>query len=173
MPKKMTLKELLAEKQRVSKEQMLEKDKIDRAANEKMKALDNQIKDRIDDELHAYWEESLKPKLNELRELVKEGVELFSGYTEEFENHIRRKKSEVADDNLLAEIYGASLKGTKTAGSKRNLSKQAKIEHVKAYDDAKKNRKGAKYLRENDLNSSNIVTWRRAFLSALEMTDKP
>ena len=77
MPKKMTLKELLAEKQKISEEQMAEKDKIDRAANQKMKALDSQIKDRIDDELHEFWEQSLRPKLNELRELVKEGAKLF------------------------------------------------------------------------------------------------
>lgn len=173
MPKQKTLKELLAEKQKISAEQMIEKDKIDKAANEKMKALDSLIKDRIDDELHEFWEQSLKPKLNELRDLVKEGVELFSDYTEEFENHLRGKKSEVADDNLLAEIYGASLKSKNTKVSKRNLSKQAKIDHVKAYDKAKKSREGARYLRENDLNSNNIATWRKAFLSALEMTDKP
>ena len=173
MQKKTTLKELLVEKQKISEEQMLEKDRIDGAANEKMKALDSQIKDRIDDELHEFWEQSLKPKLNELRDLMTEGVELFSGYTEQFENHVRGKKSEVADDNLLAEIYGASLKGKNTLDSKRNLSKQAKIEHVKAYDKAKKSREGAKYLRENDLNSNNIATWRKAFLSALGMTDKP
>ncbi|MGA9435639.1 MAG: hypothetical protein WBV62_15505, partial [Roseobacter sp.] len=58
MPKKKTLKELLAEKQKISKEQMAEKDKIDRAANEKMKALDSQIKDRLDSELHEFWEQT-------------------------------------------------------------------------------------------------------------------
>ena len=173
MPKKMTLKELLAEKQKISEEQMAEKDKIDRAANEKMKALDSQIKDRIDDELHEFWEQSLRPKLNELRELVKEGAKLFSDYTEEFENHVRGKKSEVADDNLLAEIYGASIKRKNAKDSKRNLSKQAKIQHLKAYDKAKNSREGAKYLRENDLNSNNISSWRKAFSSDLGMTDKP
>lgn len=173
MPKNMTLKELLAEKQKISAEQMAAKDKIDRAANEKMKAIDSQIKDRIDEELHVFWEHSLKPKLNELNELVKEGIELFSDYAEEFENHVKGKKSEVADDKLLAEIYGASLKTKSASGGKRNYSKETKIEHVKAYDKAKKSKKGTKYLNENGLNPNNISTWRKAFLSALEMSDKP
>ena len=173
MQKTKTLKELLAEKQKISKEQMAAKDKIDKAANKKMSAVDSQIKDRGEDELHDFWEQSLKPKLTELQELVKEGIELFSDYTEEFEKHVRGKKFEVEDDRLLAEIYGSSLGAKDTQGSKRSWSKEAKIRHVKAYDQAKKNREGAKYLKENDLNSNNIATWRKAFLAALEMTDKP
>lgn len=173
MAKKMTLKELLAEKQRISAEQMAAKDKIDRAADEKMKVVDSQIKDRIDEELHVFWEQKLKPKLHELNELVKEGIELFSDHTDEFERHVMGKKSEVDDDRLLAEIYGATQKMKNARDSKRRLSKREKIEHVKAYDKAKKKREGAMYLRENDLNSNNISTWRKAYLAALEMTDKP
>lgn len=173
MQKKKTLKELLAEKQKISKEQMAAKDKIDKEASKKMSAVDSQIKDTVEEELHEYWEQSLKPKLNELQELVKEGIELFSGYKEEFETHVRGKRFEVQDDKLLAEIYGSSLGAKGTKGGKKSWSKETKIRHVKAYDQAKTNREGAKYLRENDLNSNNIATWRRAFTAALEMTDKP
>ena len=173
MPQKKTLKELLAEKHKISEDQMAAKDKIDREAGKQMKEIDGQIKARIDEELHEFWERSLRPKLTELHELVREGIELFSDYTEEFESHVRGKKAEVADDQLLAEIYGATLKSKNADGSKKNLTKQAKINHVIQYDQAKKFRKGAEYLRENDLNSNNIATWRRAFLAALEMTDKP
>ena len=68
-----------------------------------------------------------------------------------------------------------STKRKKT--SKRSWSKETKIAHVKKYDEAKKKRQGAKYLKGNDLNSNNIVEWRKAFLSALEasesVSDKP
>lgn len=173
MPQKKTLKELLAEKHKISEDQMAAKDKIDREADKRMKEIDGQIKDKIDEELHDFWERSLRPKLTELHELVKEGIELFSDYTEEFESHVRGKKTEVADDQLLAEIYGATLKSKDDEGGKKRLTKQEKINHVVQYDKAKKSRMGAEYLRENDLNSNNIATWRRAFLAALETTDKP
>ena len=126
MPKKKTLKELLAEKHKISEDQMAAKDKIDREAGEQMKEIDGQIKARIDEELHEFWERSLRPKLTELHELVREGIELFSDYTEEFESHVRGKKAEVADDQLLAEIYGATLKSKNADGSKKILRNKQK-----------------------------------------------
>ena len=106
---KKSLKELLEEKHSISKEQMAEKAKVDKAANDRMKAVDQQIEEALEEELHAFWEDHIKPSVNQLLGKVKEGLELFSDYQEEFEQHVRRKKSEVSDDKLLAEIYGATL----------------------------------------------------------------
>ena len=73
-----------------------------------MKAVDQQIEEALEEELHAFWEGHIKPSVNQLLEKVKDGLELFSDYQEQFEQHVRSKKSEVSDDKLLAEIYGAT-----------------------------------------------------------------
>lgn len=106
---KKPLKELLEEKRSISREQMAQKAKVDKAANDRMKAVDQQIEEALEEELHAFWEGHIKPSVNQLLEKVKDGLELFSDYQEQFEQHVRSKKSEVSDDKLLAEIYGATL----------------------------------------------------------------
>ena len=115
-----TLKELLEEKHNISKEQMFEKARVDKAANERMKLIDRQIEEALEEELHAYWENHIKPSVNQLLGKMKAGLDLFSDYQEQFENHVRSKKSEVVDDKLLAEIYGSTLARQKDKSTAEN-----------------------------------------------------
>ena len=115
-----TLKELLEEKHNISKKQMFEKARVDKAANERMKLIDRQIEEALEEELHAYWENHIKPSINQLLGKMKAGLDLFSDYQEQFENHVRSKKSEVVDDKLLAEIYGATLARQKDKSTAEN-----------------------------------------------------
>ena len=115
-----TLKELLEEKHNISKEQMFEKARFDKNANERMKLIDKQIEEALEEELHAYWEKHIKPSVNQLLGKMKAGLDLFSDYQEQFENHVRSKKSEVVDDKLLAEIYGSTLAEQKGKSTTEN-----------------------------------------------------
>jgi len=158
MAKKKTLAELKAEK---------------KEADEKYYA---ELKETMSNEFHSVWEETIKPALNSLKNTMDEVTDRFEDFEDDFKGYLREKKPDV-DVNLLSEIYGDSLAPQKAAakqskGSKRSWSDETKIKHVKEYDKAKKKRQGGQYLRENDLNSNNIQTWRAAFLAALDATEK-
>ena len=164
MAKKKTLAELKAEK---------------KEADEKYYA---ELKETMSHEFHSVWEEMIKPALHSLKKTMDEVTDRFEDFEDEFKGYLKEKTPDV-DVKLLSEIYGDTLapqtsKENKSSRSdKRNWSEETKIKHVKAYDEAKKKREGAKYLKGNDLNSNNIKTWREAFLNALEasesVSDKP
>ena len=166
MAKKKTLAELKAEK---------------KEADEKYYA---ELKETMNEEFHSVWEEMIKPALNSLKNTMDEVTDRFEDFEDDFKGYLREKKPHVEDIevNWLDLIYGdeiatndtplGSTKEKKSSNSKRSWSEETKIKHVKEYDKAKKKRAGAKYLRDNDLNSNNIQTWRAAFLAALDATEK-
>ena len=158
MAKKKTLAELKAEK---------------KEADEKYYA---ELKETMNHEFHSVWEEMIKPALHSLKKTMDEVTDRFEEFEDDFKGYLREKKPDV-EVKLLSEIYGDTLplqkeEAKQSKGSKRSWSDETKIKHVKEYDKAKKKRAGAKYLRENDLNSNNIQTWRAAFLAALDATEK-
>ena len=171
MAKKKTLAELKAEK---------------KAADERYYA---ELKETMNQEFHSVWDGTIKPALHNLKKVMDEVTDRFEDFEDDFKGYLREKKPHVEDVevNWLDVIYGdeiatkdtplGSTKEKKSSSSKRSWSDETKIKHVKEYDKAKKKRQGAKYLRDNDLNSNNIQTWRAAFLAALEATeaasDKP
>lgn len=153
------LKQLLSEKQKISREQMIEKSRIDNAAGKKMKEIDAEIEEAVKEEIQNFWEEEFKPKLHELVEMAKRGLDLFSDFEEQFENHVRGKKAEVSDDQLLAEIYGAELAKNAT---KRTYSLTEKADHIRNYDMAKNDpdSSGAQYCEENGIAEEQISEWK-------------
>jgi hypothetical protein len=161
MAKKKTLAELKAEKEEADAKYYAE------------------LKATLEEEFHSVWSGTIKPALQSLKRTMDEVTDRFQDFEDEFKGYLRAKEPDV-DVNLLAEIYGDTL-GTKESSKqkkpsrsdKRNWSEQTKIGHVKAYDKAKKKRQGGQYLRDNDLNASNISAWRAAFLAAMEVSDKP
>ena len=158
MAKKKTLAELKAEK---------------KEADEKYYA---ELKETMSHEFHSVWEETIKPALHSLKKTMDEVTDRFEEFEDDFKGYLREKKPDV-DVKLLSEIYGDTLplqkeEAKQSQRSKRSWSDETKIKHVKEYDKAKKKRAGAKYLRDNDLNSNNIQTWRAAFLAALDATEK-
>ena len=158
MAKKKTLAELKAEK---------------KEADEKYYA---ELKETMNEEFHSVWEEMIKPALHSLKKTMDEVTDRFEDFEDDFKGYLREKKPDV-DVKLLSEIYGDTpplqkAEAKKSSSSKRSWPEETKIKHVKEYDKAKKRREGAKYLRDNDLNSNNIQTWRAAFLAALDATEK-
>ena len=148
---------------------------------EALKKYDAEIQAKMKEEFHSVWEDTIKPVLHKLKETIDEVTDRFGDYQDEFQGYLRKQDPDVAPQ-ILAKIYGdAHIQKTENKkrpeGSKRNWPEETKINHVKAYDKAVKKREGASYLKENDLNSSNIQSWRKAFLAALEATealsDKP
>lgn len=172
MAKKKTLAELKAEK---------------KAADERYY---EELKSTMNQEFHSVWDGTIKPALHNLKKVMDEVTDRFEDFEDEFKGYLREKKPHVEDVevNWLDLIYGDTIATKDTLSDskkekkpsrseKRSLPEETKIKHVKEYDKAKKKRKGAQYLRDNDLNSNNIQTWRAAFLAALEATeaasDKP
>jgi hypothetical protein len=148
---------------------------------EALKKYDAEIQAKMNEEFHSVWEDTIKPVLHKLKETMDEVTDRFQDYQEEFQGYLRNKEPDVTP-NLLAEIYGDALiqkaeNKKRPEVSKRSWTEETKISHVKAYDKAVKKREGASYLKDNDLNSNNIQSWRKAFLAALEATealsDKP
>ena len=161
MAKKKTLAELKAEKEEADAKYYAE------------------LKATLEEEFHSVWSDTIKPALQSLKRTMDEVTDRYQDFEDEFRGYLRGKEPDV-EVNLLAEIYGDSRGTTQPSkkkkpsrSDKRNWPKQTKIGHVKAYDEAKKKKKGSQYLRDNDLNSSNISAWRAAFLAAIEASDKP
>lgn len=126
-------------------------------------------------------------KLNELQAAVQKLEDEINQVKEKWKanDDIWRKLTDL-DEYLKYKGYIKATAGTSSKlapeklaarNKKKQMSDKEKIAHVKAYDEAKKKRQGAKYLKGNDLNSNNITSWRAAFLAALEATeaasDKP
>ena len=117
--------------------------------------------------------QKLESEINEVKEKWKANDQLWEKLTDldEYLTYKGYTKATIGKNSKLTMEQMAAKK------KKQQLSDKEKIAHVKKYDKAVKNREGAKYLKGNDLNSNNIVTWRKAFLTALKATeatsDKP
>ena len=141
-------------------------------------------------ELRMKADEFLKQAEEKVKAEVRELIDEIEEKTKNLKAKIQEEWDEASDDLRKAisehigrlpdlssfEITSETPSKRKTT-SKRSWSKETKIAHVKKYDEAKKKRQGAKYLKGNDLNSNNIAEWRKAFLSALKASesvlDKP
>lgn len=151
---------------------------------------DKKLADMSASELRIKADEFLKQAEEKVKTEVRELIDELEGKAKRLKAKLQEEWDEASDDlkktisehvgrlpDLSSfEITGETPLKRKTT-SKRSWSKDTKIAHVKKYDEAKKKRQGAKYLKGNDLNSNNIAEWRKAFLSALKasesVSDKP
>ena len=91
---------------------------------------------------------------------------------QQFKGYLRDKEPDV-DVKLLAEIYGDSLTKNEDSNKRqkrRTFSDKEKKKHLKEYEKAEDK---AAYREKHDLTYSHFVNWKKAFLAAESMTDKP
>ena len=145
---------------------------------------DRKTEDMSAAELRKKAEEFLIHAEEKVKEEIKELIDELEETTRKVKVKIQEEWDDASDDlkKKISEHIGrlpdlssyeiSDRTPTKRkTGTKRSWSKETKIAHVKKYDEAKKKRQGARYLKGNGLNSNNIKIWRETFLNAPEATE--
>lgn len=131
-----------------------------------------ELKATMKDEFRSVWEDIISPALHSLKQTMDEVTDRFEDFEDEFKGYLRNKEPDV-EVKLLAEIYGDTLAGESQTSKKqkrRSFSDDEKKKHLEEYEKAEDK---AAYRKENDLTYNHFANWKKAFLAAESMSDKP
>ncbi|WP_433989432.1 hypothetical protein SuNHUV7_40460 (plasmid) [Pseudoseohaeicola sp. NH-UV-7] len=131
-----------------------------------------ELKAMMKDEFHSVWEDVISPALHSLKKTMDEVTDRFEDFEEEFKGYLRGKEPDV-DVKFLTEIFGDSLtvkEDSNKRQKRRTFSDKEKKKHLKEYEKAEDK---AAYREEHDLTYNHFANWKKAFLAAEGMMDKP